>query len=266
MAAKLASSVLGSGAPSGMRQKSCWRTSLPAPSNSSSRPGQSRSTPLTAAPGPITKPFHTLLATACGSRRGASSSPEANQSAKLRGEDQRPARIRIRRPRQVERLDSQGIPGQQEPALFGVPAREGEHAAKPAYRARPVQAEGAEHDGRVARGSEFLPLGLQAPPELPKIIDLAVEDNHVPGHRVHHGLGAGGREIEDREPAVGEKCAPTAGVRSGGPYPTGVRGRGGPSRRSSAPARRGLGCPVAQRSQQCRTLTRSPKKHIITIA
>ena len=80
IAARPSSSMVGSGARSGMRQKSSWRTSLPAPSNSSSRPGQRRSTPLTAVPGPTTNPFHTLLATACGLRRGVPSSPEASRA------------------------------------------------------------------------------------------------------------------------------------------------------------------------------------------
>jgi hypothetical protein len=51
-----------------MRQNSSCRTALPAPSSSRRWPSQSSSTPLTAVPGPTTKPFHTLLATACGSR------------------------------------------------------------------------------------------------------------------------------------------------------------------------------------------------------
>ena len=149
--------------------------------------------------------------------------PGGQQGAKLRGEGQRPARIRIRRPRQVERLDSQGIPGQQEPALLGVPAGEGEHTAEPAHRSWPVQAKGAEHDGRVAGGVQLLPLGHQAPPKVAEVVDLAVEDDDVPGHRVHHGLGAGRREVEDRETAVGEQRAPAARVRRGDPRPACVR-------------------------------------------
>ena len=149
--------------------------------------------------------------------------PGGQQGTKLRGEGHRPACVRIRRPRQVERLDAQRIPGQQEPALLRVPAGEGEHAAQPAHRVRPVQAERAQHDGRVAGGLELLPLGHQAPPQVAEVVDLAVEDHHVPGHRVHHGLGAGGREVEDGEPAVGEQRAPAAGVRRGDPRPAGVR-------------------------------------------
>ena len=89
--------------------------------------------------------------------------------------------------------------------------------------ARPVQAERAQHDGRVAGGLELLPLGHQAPPQVAEVVDLAVEDHHVPGHRVDHGLGTGGREVEDGEPAVAQQRAPAAGVRRGDPRPAGVR-------------------------------------------
>jgi len=52
-----------------------------------------------------------------------------------------------------------------------------------------VQAKDAEHDGRVAGGPQLLALGHQAPPKVAEIVDLAVEDHHVPGQRIDHGLG-----------------------------------------------------------------------------
>ena len=211
------------GAWSGMRQKSSWRTSLPAPSSSSSRPGQRRSTPLTAVPGPTTKPFHTAAGHSLRVKARRAQQPGGQQGTKLGGEGHRPACVRIRRPCQVEGLDAQGIPGQQEPALLRIPAGEGEHAAQPAHCVRPVQPKRAQHDGRVAGGLEFLALGHQAPPQVAEVVDLAVEDHHVPGHRVDHGLGTGGREVEDGEPAVGQQRAPAAGVRRGDPRPAGVR-------------------------------------------
>ena len=67
------------------------------------------------------------------------------------------------------------------------------------------------------------PSATQAPPKVAEVVDLAVEDDHVPGHRVHHGLGAGRREVEDRETAVGEQRAPAARVRRGDPRPACVR-------------------------------------------
>ena len=167
--------------------------------------------------------------------------PGGQQGAKLGGEGHRPARVRIRRPCQVEGLDAQRIPGQQEPALLRVPAGEGEHAAQPAHRVRPVQAKRAQHDGRVAGGLERLPLGHQAPPQVAEVVDLAVEDHDVPGHRVDHGLGAGGREVEDGEPAVGQQRAPAAGVRRGDPRALWRPGRDGPWRRSSAASAARLG-------------------------
>ena len=104
------------------------------------------------------------------------------------------------------------ISGEQQPAPLRVPEGEGEHAAQPAHRVRSVQAEGAQHDGGIAGGLEILTLSQQAPPHLAKIVDLAVERDDVPGYRIHHWLGAGGREVEDGEPAVGQKRTPSAVV------------------------------------------------------
>ena len=145
------------------------------------------------------------------------------QGTKLRGEGHRPVRVRIRGSCQVERLDAQWIPGQQEPALLRVPAGEGEHTAQPTHRARPTQTESAQHDGRVAGGLELLPLRREAPPQIAEVVDLAVEDDHMPGYRVDHGLGTSGRKVEDGEAAMGQQRAPAAGVRRGDPGPAGVR-------------------------------------------
>ena len=60
-----------------------------------------------------------------------------------------------------------------------------------------MQAERTQHDGRVAGGLEFLSLGKEALPQVGKIVDLAVENHDVPGHRIDHGLGTGRREVED---------------------------------------------------------------------
>ena len=86
-----------------------------------------------------------------------------------------------------------------------------------------MQPNRAQHDRRVAGGLEFLPLGHQAPAQVAKVINLAVENHDVTGHRVHHGLGAGGRKVQDGEAAVCQQRAPAAGVRRGDPRPTGIR-------------------------------------------
>jgi hypothetical protein len=54
-----------------------------------------------------------------------------------------------------------------------------------------VQAERAQHDGRIASGFELLTLGRESLPKVAEVINLAVEHHHVPGHWVHHRLGAG---------------------------------------------------------------------------
>src|SRR5262245_17107428 len=55
--------------------------------------------------------------------------PGGQKGAKLGGEGHRPTSFWVRRPRQIEWLDAQRIPGQKEPALIWAPAAEGEHAA-----------------------------------------------------------------------------------------------------------------------------------------
>ena len=112
---------------------------------------------------------------------------------------------------------------QQEPALFRVPASEGEHAAQPTHCAWTVQAKRAQHDGRVAGGPELLPLGLQAPPQVLEVVDLAVEGDNVPGHRIDHRLIAGRREVENCQAAKPQHCPPAAFVRRGEPHCAAVR-------------------------------------------
>ena len=82
-----------------------------------------------------------------------------------------------------------------------------------------MQGKRTKHHGRIARRLHLLSLGDEAAPKVAEIVDLAVEDDHVPGHRVHHRLGPGGREIENREAAMGEERAPAAGVGLGHPRP-----------------------------------------------
>mgnify|MGYP001189139592 CR=1 FL=1 len=79
------------------------------------------------------------------------------------------------------------------------------------------------HDGGVAGRLECLSLGRQAPPQVAEIIDLAIEDHDVPRHRVHHGLDAVRRQIEDCEPPVGQQRPPTAIIGRGDPGAAGVR-------------------------------------------
>ena len=145
------------------------------------------------------------------------------ESTKLRGEGHRPAGVRIRSSCQIEGLDAQRIPREQEPALLRVPTGEGEHATQPPHRVRPVHAECAQHHRRIAGGIELLPLGHQAPPQVSKIVDLAVVDHHVPGHWVRHGLSTGGGKVEDREPAVRQQRAPAASVRCRDPRSARIR-------------------------------------------
>jgi hypothetical protein len=86
-----------------------------------------------------------------------------------------------------------------------------------------VQAERAQHDDGVASGLELLSLSLQAPPQVAEVVNFAVEDDHVPGHRVNHGLIAGRRKVKNGEPTVSQQHPPTAVVWRGAPHPASVR-------------------------------------------
>ena len=55
-----------------------------------------------------------------------------------------------------------------------------------------------------------------------EVVDLAVEDQAGAGVGVDHRLVGGGREVEDRQPAMGEQAAPAAVVGRGGPGPLAV--------------------------------------------
>jgi hypothetical protein len=54
----------------------------------------------------------------------------------------------------------------------------------------------------VGATAEVVAPGLEIGPQLPVIVDLAVEDDLNPAVFVGHRLSAGGREIDQRQPAM----------------------------------------------------------------
>lgn len=103
---------------------------LPQPSNSTSLPGQSSSTPSTAVSGP-TNPFQAKLAAACGDNRGEEINPEASSARDFGCKSNGPARIGIFSPSNVERLYAERVAREHEPPLGSIPPCDSEHVTQP---------------------------------------------------------------------------------------------------------------------------------------
>ncbi|OPY92695.1 MAG: hypothetical protein A4E73_00872 [Syntrophaceae bacterium PtaU1.Bin231] len=102
---------------------------------------------------------------------------------------------------EVERLDSETVPGTEDRPVLFVPNGEGEHAPEMVDAVLSPLAIGKENDLRVGIADErFLAEFLS---QLDIVIDLAIVDDPVAGP-VGHGLGSGGREINDAQPPMAE--------------------------------------------------------------
>ena len=104
----------------------------------------------------------------------------------------------------VERLDAEGVARQQHAGPGRVPDDEGVHAAQVAHHVRPVALVEVEQHLRVRVGAEFVTLLGQAVAQGHEVVDLAVEGDDEGVLAMGHGLVAGGRRIDDREPPVAE--------------------------------------------------------------
>lgn len=78
---------------------------------------------------------------------------------------------------------------------------EGEHAVEFVERLLAPGNERVEQDFRVAGTPQSDSERLELRPQPAEVVDLAVEDQAVACFRMEHRLMAGGREVEDREPA-----------------------------------------------------------------
>src|SRR5690606_24404250 len=106
---------------------------------------------------------------------------------------------------EIERLLADAIAGQNELAPIAVPQAEREHALRPAERGLDAPAlEAREQDLGIGMPAERIAGRLQLGAQLPEVVDLAVvADGEAPRGRGHR-LGAGGRQIDDREPPMTE--------------------------------------------------------------
>ena len=104
----------------------------------------------------------------------------------------------------VKRLDAEGIAGEEQPALLGVPDRERIHAAQPVQHRRPMAGVKREDDLGVGIGGECHALALERVAERAVIVDLAVIGDVKAAVGGCHRLGGGIGEIDDRQAPVGE--------------------------------------------------------------
>ena len=113
-------------------------------------------------------------------------------------------------------------------ARLVVPQREREHSAQLRHRVGPSEREQAQHDRGVAARLERLTGLLEVAPQIPEVVDLAVEDDRpvAAAGAVGHRLIAGGRQVDDRETTVPQQAADAVGVRRSSsqmPAPSGPR-------------------------------------------
>ncbi len=147
----------------------------------------------------------------------------------------------------VQRLDAELVAGEHQRAGALVEDGEGEHAAEAGEGVGAPVPPGLEDDLGVRGRVEADAVGHQLGPQVAVVVELAVvaERQPVPADR----LVAAGREVDDRESAVGElaRRSGRAGTRRGRRRP----GRGGPVDRSSSG--RVTPRPPAGSTRRCRT-------------
>ena len=138
--------------------------------------------------------------------------PGRENGAHFGGQQQRPFAPRVGIGGDVQRLDTQRVARHRERARARVPQREGEHAAELFHRVDAVSREEPKHDGRIAGRVELLAGRGELLPQRHVVVNLAVEDDDLPGDRIGHRLGCGGGEVEDGEPPVREHAAEAVGI------------------------------------------------------
>ena len=106
-------------------------------------------------------------------------------------------------PVEIQRLDAHPVPGQEELALPGIVHREGEHAMEALEHFRPPgPVSGQQHLGIRVRHEHLV---AELGPELTEVVDLAIEDQHVPAIGRAEGLIRCARKVDDAQPAVSER-------------------------------------------------------------
>src|SRR5207302_10316938 len=105
---------------------------------------------------------------------------------------------------QVEGLDPEPVPGEDDPARVPFREGEGEHAGEAADQALPPLMPALEEYLGVAGGEEAVPGTLEFPAQLPVVVDATVVHDGEAKLRVDHRLVAPAREVDDRQSPVPE--------------------------------------------------------------
>ena len=109
--------------------------------------------------------------------------------------------------RVVERLDADPVPDEDHLLPARVVEGHGEHPVEIPEGGSPLLLVEVENRLRVGDGPVAVAPGLQGPPEIPVVVDFAVERDPERLVLVGHGLAPRGGEIHDGEPAVPEAGA-----------------------------------------------------------
>ena len=150
-------------------------------------------------------------------------------------------------PVDVQRLDPEPVPRQQEPPPRPVPQGDREHPPQPPHQVVAVLLVEVDDDLRVAVRPEPVPPRLQPCPQLPVIVDLPVEDDLDRPVLVADRLVPTG-QVDDRRPALQVDDREPSGAPARRPVRT---------RPPSRPARDGPGAAIASRRPRSAGRSRS---------
>ena len=120
----------------------------------------------------------------------------------LAREDELATRVRVE-----QRLHPEAIAREQEPAPARIVDREGEDAAQMLDQPLATLLVEMDEDLGVAAGTEQVAARREQRPQHAMVVDLAVEDDPDVARLIRERLGAGGRQIDQRQPAM-DQLAP----------------------------------------------------------
>ncbi len=112
--------------------------------------------------------------------------------------------------RQIQRLDTQAIPGDEQPTAVSLPDGEGEHAVELGQHILAPGVISLEQDFGVTTGIKAITLGFQLGTQFRIVVDGAVEHHGQTQFRLDHGLARSFRQIHDLQPAMAQGDRPLA--------------------------------------------------------
>ena len=111
-----------------------------------------------------------------------------------------------------ERLDAEGVPGQQHAPPLSIQDGKGEHADQAVQSLGAPAGDCLEQHFGITMRPEGAALLLQLLSQLEVIVDLAVEDQVIPAVGGAHGLASGLAQVQDRKPPVNQQGPTSNGV------------------------------------------------------